>query len=78
MKKFILIPLAVVLLVGLIFSGCTKPVGEVPDEIRIGANMSVTGMLAVSAKAGSVPKRQSRISTHWAESIWKSMGKNYR
>jgi ABC-type branched-subunit amino acid transport system substrate-binding protein len=44
MKKFLWIPLAVILIAGLIFSGCAKPAEEVPSEIRIGIPMSITGM----------------------------------
>jgi len=45
MKKFLLIPLAVVLVTALIFGGC-KPAAEVPEEIRVGLTASQTGPAA--------------------------------
>jgi len=44
-KKFLLIPLAIVLVSALIFGGC-EPAQEVPKEIRIGSIPSLTGMFA--------------------------------
>lgn len=45
MKRFLLIPLAVVLVTALIFSGC-KPAPEAPQEIIVGTNAAMTGMFA--------------------------------
>jgi len=42
MKRFLLIPLAVVLVVALVFGGC-KAVEEVPDEILVGCTAPITG-----------------------------------
>jgi len=42
-RKFPLIPLAIVLVVALIFGGC-KPAVEVPEEIRVGCSTALTGM----------------------------------
>jgi len=43
MKKFLLIPLAILLVAALIFGGC-KPAEEVPEEIRFGLNTALTGL----------------------------------
>jgi len=43
MKKFLLIPLAVVLVMALIFGGC-KPAPKGPEEILIGTSAAMTGM----------------------------------
>jgi len=43
MKKLLLIPLAILLVTGLIFGGC-RPAQEVKKEILIGASASLTGM----------------------------------
>jgi len=51
MKKFLLIPLAVVLLAALIFGGCT-PTAEVTDEILFGESISLTGHLAALGQGG--------------------------
>jgi len=45
MKRFLLIPLAIILVTALIFGGC-KPAAEVPEEIRIGCTTALTGPLA--------------------------------
>jgi len=52
MKKFLLIPLAIVLVTALIFAGC-KPEAEVPDEIRIGDSASLTGAYAGMSIGGA-------------------------
>jgi len=44
-KKFLLIPLAIILVTALIFGGC-KPAAEVPEEIRVGASVALTGMFS--------------------------------
>jgi len=51
-KKFLLIPLAVVLVTALIFGGCAKPTEEVPKEIRLGDVGSETGMFAGFGQGG--------------------------
>jgi len=45
-RKFLLIPLVIVLVTALIFGGCAKPAEEVPEEIIIGCVTSLTGPLA--------------------------------
>jgi len=46
MKRFLLIPLAVVLVTALVFSGCAAPAPTGPEEIRISCNACLTGMHA--------------------------------
>jgi len=45
MKKYLLIPLAIVLVSALIFGGC-KPAPKGPEEILVGSPASLTGMFA--------------------------------
>lgn len=52
MKRFLLIPLAIVLVAALIFGGCARPAPEVPEEIRVGCVASVTGMYSGMADGG--------------------------
>jgi len=51
-KKFLLIPLVIVLVTALIFGGC-KPEAEVPDEILMGCTTSLTGPVAGAGMGGS-------------------------
>jgi len=50
-KKFLLIPLAIVLVTALIFGGC-RPVTEVPKEILAGHTIALTGHLAGTGAGG--------------------------
>ena len=52
MKKFLLIPLAIVLVGALIFGGC-KAAPPAPEEIRIGSVVSLTGMYAGFGEGGA-------------------------
>jgi len=52
-KKFLLIPLAIVLVTALIFGGCAKPTEEVPTEIRVGSVESLTGMFGAFGQGGA-------------------------
>jgi len=45
MKKFLLVTVVVVVMLGLVFSGCAKP-APAPDEILIGSSAPMTGMFA--------------------------------
>ncbi len=51
MKRFLLIPLAIILVTVLIFGGC-KPPEEVPEEILIGSSVGLTGMYAGNSIGG--------------------------
>ena len=46
MKRFLLLPLLIILVGALIFGGCAKPGPGIPKEIRIGDIVSYTGMYA--------------------------------
>ena len=52
MKRFLLIPLAIILVTALIFGGCTRPAAEVPREIRVGDPASLTGPVAAFGEGG--------------------------
>ena len=54
MKKFLLIPVAIVLVAALVFGGCAKPAAEVPEEIRIGGVYSLTGPYSAFSTGGAV------------------------
>jgi len=51
MKRFLLIPLAIVLVTALIFGGC-KPAVEAPKEILVGESAALTGHLAAVGQGG--------------------------
>ena len=53
MKKFLIIPLAIILVVALIFGGCGKPAEEAPEEIRFGDSACLTGMFSGFARGGT-------------------------
>ena len=52
MRKLLLIPLVIVLVTALIFGGC-KPAEEVPEEIRVGCSISLTGIYAGFSTGGA-------------------------